>query len=256
MPVYDNIEFNEIEHTRKVHKKKHYFIKFLIFLAVLGLVYLFLSSDYFTIRKIYVKGNHYYTKKEVINISDGKTGKNIFFKSGINEMKEELEKEAYFSEVSIKRKLPDTIIVKVKEREQLAAIAYGKKFLVIDKEGVLLRKTDVMPKLTLLEGLTINRLEEGEKVSAEEKENLSATLKLLHSMKKSDMYFKKVDVSTVVIRCYIYDRLIVKGTPNGIMEMLDSGNLQKLVTNLMEEGIERGTISAGGGDYMSFSPEV
>ena len=251
-----DIQFNQVKHKRKKHRKKHPFIILFVFIGVLVVLYLFLSSSYFTVKKVTVKGNSYYTKDEVKSIADSKTGQNLFFGSGIGSMKERLKKEPYFKEISVKRKLPDCITIRVKERKQAAAIAYGKEYIVIDNSGTVLRKTDVMPEIPLLTGLTVSKLETGEKVEAEEKDILNKTLKMLEVMKNGNLFFKKIDFSKMVVRAYIYDDLVVKGTPGEIKKVIDSGNLQKLISSLMEDDIKRGTISVGGDDYISFSPEL
>ena len=252
----EDIQFNHVKHKRKKHRKKHPIIRFLIFVSFLVILYFFLSSSYFTVKKVTVKGNSYYTKNEVKAIADSKTGQNLFFGSGIGRMKERLKKEPYFQEISVKRRLPDCISITVKERKQAAAIAYGKEYIVIDKNGTVLRKTDVMPEIPLLTGLTVSKLKTGEKVEAEETDILKKTLRMLEVMKKGDLFFKRIDFSKVVVRAYIYDDLVVKGTPGEIKKVIDSGNLQKLIYSLMEDDIKRGTISVGGDDYISFSPEL
>ena len=82
------------------------------------------------------------------------------------------------------------------------------------------------------------------------------TIKMLNTMKDGDMYFKMIDVSKVVIKAYIYDNLVVKGTPGEITDAIESGELQKVVTDLFDQKISRGTIVMGGSSYMSFSPDL
>lgn len=249
-----DIEFNEIERQKKVRKKKNYLVRTLVVFACLAAVALFLSSGFFDIQNIEVEGNKYYTDGEVINIADATLGVNLFWGAGDSQIKANLEKNPYFSDIKVKRRLPSTLVIELKERAQIAAIVYGDKYVVIDKEGTVLRKSDVDPKLTLLTGLTISRLNVGEAVGAEETSTLETTLKMLSTMKEGDIYFKKIDVSRVVIKAYIYDTLIVKGTPKQMMKAIDSGNLQKVVNNLFNNDTTRGTINLGDHNYMSFSP--
>lgn len=251
---YDDIEFKEIERQKKVRKKKNYAVRVLVFLGCLGGIALFLSSSFFSIQEIEVKGNHYYTDDEVITIADAKLGGNLFWGAGDSDIEDNLNKNPYFSEVKVKRKLPSTLVLEVEERGQIAAIVYGDKYVVIDKAGTVLRKSDVDPKLTLLTGLTISKLNVGESVGAEESNALDTTLKMLDTMQEGDIYFKKIDVSRVVIRAYIYDTLVVKGTPKQMMKAIESGNLQKVVNNLFKNDTKRGTINLGDHNYMSFSP--
>ena len=84
---YDDIEFKEVDRVRKVHRKKHYLLRFLIFIGIVAGVYIFLRSDYFSIKEIRVEGNTYYTDEEVIGLAKARTGSNIIFSPGIKEMK-------------------------------------------------------------------------------------------------------------------------------------------------------------------------
>lgn len=250
------LRMKQLSRVKRRERRRRILIRLLVLLALVGAVILFLRSSYFNIKDIKVEGMNYYTGAEIVGMSGAVTGRNIIFDSGKAEIIESLESNPYFKEVNVKRKLPSTLIIQVVERPQTAAILFGDSFIVIDDEGVVLRKTDVDPKLTLLTGLTISKMTVGEKVDAEEKEVLATTLHMLNTMQDGDMYFKKIDVARVVIRAYIYDNLIVKGTPGEINEAIESGELQKVVSNLFEQNISRGTIVMGGSSYMSFSPEL
>ena len=72
--------------------------------------------------------------------------------------------------------------------------------------------------------------------------------------KSRNLYFKRIDVSSVIIKAYIYDMLLVKGTPKQMKKAIDSGDLQKVVSKLFDSGYKRGTISLGDHNYISFSP--
>lgn len=251
---YNEIEFKEIQRERKVRKKKHYLAKFLIFVVICAGVGIFLSSGFFDIKEIKVTGNKYYTDEEVINMADAKTGGNLFWGAGGSQIEDRLLEDSYFSEVKLSRTLPSTITIEVSERKQVAAITYGDKYVVIDEEGIILRKSSVDPKLTLLKGLTISKMNVGEGVAAEEADTLGTTLKMLGTIEEGDIFFKRIDVSQVIIKAYIYDTLLVKGTPKQMMKAIENGDLQKVVNNLFKNKTTRGTINLGDHNYMSFSP--
>ena len=252
---YDGIEFKEIKRTKKIRKKKNYLLRFLIIAVILAGIGLFLSSVFFDIKTIEVEGNHYYTDDEVINLAGAKTGVNLFWGAGILEIDDHLLQDPYFAQVKVSRKLPSTLVIQVEERTQIAAVVYGDQYIVIDKDGTVLRKSDVDPKITLLTGLTVSKLNKGEPIEAEEASSLQTTLDMLDTMQDGDIYFKKIDVSKIVIRAYIYDTLVVKGTAKQMLSAIESGNLQKVVNNLFKNDTTRGTIHLGDHNYMPFSPE-
>lgn len=248
--------YKESSRRTSKRKKSHIWRNLFILLLVLAGVFLFLKSDYFIVRNIEVEGNSYFTQSEVISIAEARTGNNIIFDLEKDVLEDNIEKNPFFKSTKIKRKLPSTIIIQVEERPQVAAIIYGDTYIVIDDEGVILRRTEVDPKVTLLTGLTVSRLDIGEAVEAEEKETLAMTLRMLRTMQDGDMYFKKIDVSRVVIKAYIYDNLLVKGTPSEVNSAIESGELQKVVTSMFAEGISRGTIKMGGNGNFIFTPDI
>ena len=249
------VQFNPIDRPKKVRRKKNYFVRFLIFVGVLIVLFVFSFSDFFMVKKFVAEGNSYYSDEEILNMAGAQLGVNLIWDVDLSEMEEALSDNPYFVEVKAKRKLPNTLCVEVNERKQIAAIVYGEKYIVIDKEGTVLRKTTVDPKITLLTGLTISKLSVGQTVEAEEDATLESTLAMLNTMEEGDIFFKKIDVSKVVIKAYIYDTLVVKGTPKQMTKAIESGDLQKVVNNLLKNDTVRGTISLGNHNYMSFSPE-
>ena len=172
-------------------------------------------------------------------MAKAKKGVNLIFDAGLSDIKKNLKGNPYFEDIYVKRSLPDKLIISVKERRQ-----------------TVLRKATVDPQVTLLTGLTISKMNIGEKVEVEESDALKMTLRMLSAMNKGDLFFKKIDVSKVLIRAYIYDTLSVKGTPKELMQTIQRGELQKVVNNLFNDKINRGTIKVGGSDYMSFTPEI
>ncbi len=254
--ILTNGDFKERPRERKKRKKKHYLVRFLVFLGICFGFYFFISSSFFTVNTITVENNDYYSDEEIVTMANVKTGVNIFFDIDKSDIIDRLKEEPYFAEIDVKRKFPNNLIIQVKERKQVAAFAYGDQYVVIDAEGVILKKTDIEPKLTLLKGLTISKLKVGEQVDAEEKVALRNTLKMLEAMEDGDIFFKKIIMSKVLIKAYIYDTLICKGTPKQMLSAIESGDLQKVLNKLFKSDTKRGTITLGSNNYVSFSPAL
>jgi cell division protein FtsQ len=242
---------------RKRRKKSHFFLNFFIVIAVLAGMVVFAASDFFAIDKVAVIHNNNYTKDEIVALSKIKTGENIFwFYLHKGDVRKAMEGDSYIDTVSVGIKLPGTVLLDVDERAEIAAVPLDNKYILIDKEGYVLRTTDKEPKLTLLVGLTITGMEEGHTLSVEQKSLFAETLTMLNTMESSDLFFKRIDISDVVIKAYIYDKLICKGTPENILDSMNSGNLQIILFDLYKKEISHGTINVGADKVCSFSPTI
>lgn len=244
---------NEKVRKKKKRKKKRYLLKFFILVIFVTGMYFFFTSNLFDIQKITVENNKYYTAEQVISLAGAKTGENLF-EASLSQMKEKLLADPYIKNVKLKRRLPSEVVMIVEERREDAAVPYGSRYIIIDKEGMVLRKTDTEPALTLLLGMTIENMEPGTPLKVEQNAALTDTLKLLAEVKKHELFFKKIDITNILVKAYIYDQLVCEGTPEDIMNNM--GSLQEVLYDLYAKGIERGVIKMGSDDYFSFSPVV
>lgn len=252
-----NTEMRERQVKKKKRKKRmNPFLKMAIAAAFAAAVLLFLGSPLFTVEKFTVEGNSYYLKDEILTMGNCRTGGNIFWGTDCADIKSRLEKDAYMSEVKVKRVLPDTISIELSERRQIGAIVYGEKYVVIDTDGTVLRKTEVDPKVTVLRGLTISRLEVGTAVEVEEKVIFRQILELLRTADRENMYFKKIEAGKASIDAYVLDHLMCEGAPENISAAVSEGRLQITVEELFDRDIERGIIKISGDSNISFTPKI
>ncbi len=241
---------------KKKRRKKHYFLRLLIVILVIYGLYRFATSSFFDVQMFRVENNTYYTAEQIIQRSGAQKGVNIFFDVSTKEMQRALLQDPYIKEVKVKRDLPDTIKFDVSERSERAFIYLGGQYVIIDPNGLVLRKTDTLPQLTELQGLTVTECEPGKALTVEEMSVLRDTLEMLERIKDGEITFKKIDISNVVIKAYIYDQLICQGRPDSILENLENGNLSRVMYDLYSEGIERGIINLGADGYCAFSPVI
>lgn len=263
LSIQQNEQLNERqkeqrEKQRKKRRKKRMnpFLKLLIGLLAMAGLFLFLDSPIFTVEKFTVEGNNYYLDEEILNMGNCKTGGNIFWGTDCSDIKTRLERDAYMSAVTVKRILPDTISITLEERKQIGAIVYGEKYVVIAPDGTVLRKTEVDPKVTVLSGLTISKLEMGEVIEVEEKVLFRQALELLREADAGGMFFKKIEIEKSSMKAYILDNLICTGTAEHITEAVKEGKIQIVTEKLFDEEIERGTIKISGDDNISFTPKI
>ncbi len=250
-----SIEKRRKKRNRKKRRKKRLGLWILIITAAAVLLVLFGRSSYFNIDEIQVKGNNYYTDEQIISMSGAQTGVNTF-SAGFGNMEKLLCDDSYIASAKIRRKLPDVIEITVRERTETAAVYYEKNYYVVDGSGYILKVTAEKPDVTRVTGLTVKNGEEGEALEVKESRMLTATLDMLTGAMQGTVSFKKIKVSNTVLRAYIYNHLIVRGTAGNISECIASGKLEAVLYDLYEKGIKNGMISVGDDQYCVFSPKI
>lgn len=238
---------------KKKRKRKFFLLKFLLLVALAVGLYYFLSSEFFDIQKVSVDNISHYTEEQVVKLSKIKTGANLF-KTSLGDAEKRLLKDPYMKDVELKRKLPGTVAITVTERVEYAAVPYGSEYILIDQETIVLGRTQSAPELPILMGMTVKSMEPGKGLEVEQSNVLEETLKLLSVMEKSDLYFKKIEISDVLIKAYIYDYLICEGTPENILKGID--DIRKVIFNMYENGIERGVIRVNSSKQWAWSPLI
>lgn len=241
---------------KRRRRKIKFWVKFLIFLIICGSLAFALKAPLFEVKNYQVEGNSYYTDEEILIMGNCRTGGNIFIGTDLKDIRTRLGQDAYMADVKVSRTLPDTITIELDERHQIGAVVYGSKYVVVDHEGTVLRRTSVEPKLTVIDGLTISKLSLGEPIEAEEKVLLRQTLEMLSVMEANDMYFKRIELAETEIRAYVLDSLICKGTPEHIMTAMKNKEIQIVVQELFDKKIERGTVVVSGDNKISFNPKI
>jgi cell division protein FtsQ len=248
--------FREIARKPVKHVRKHYLARLLVTAGVIAAVIIFLASPFFSVTDIEVEGNYYYTDNEVITMAQAETGRNIFSMLADGDIRKRLRKNSYFTKVHLRAKFPSTLVIKVEERDQLAALIYGSSYVVLDSKGSVLRVSREDPRVTLVEGLKIESMNKGSRVVVTDEKKFNRVMTLLKTMREGDFYFKKVDISDVYYKAYITDSLVVSGTYSEIKGALEAGSLQKVVAKLLDNKTKRGTITITSSDNIVFSPDI
>ena len=156
----------------------------LFFVIILGAVFFgawwaLARSSYFNVRAIEVAGNHLYQPKEIIAMAGLEPGENIF-SLDLSRYRSRLLQEVNIRNAAVERHFPDTIRIKVFEREPRARVKFG-RYYTIDAWGVVLRerKEKAGDDLPVISGL---RVQNGRLYPEEEKERCLSLLKELDQM--------------------------------------------------------------------------
>lgn len=130
--------------TRNNIPRKAFKISLLI-LAVLVCVYIFLHSSIFNIATIKISGNEKVSRNEVQALAGVSPGTNLF-RVNRELTQNSVKIHPMIKDAQVIRHLPQTLEIKVTERQSWAIIPYQDIFLVIDDEGICIDKINEMPK--------------------------------------------------------------------------------------------------------------
>ena len=239
---------------RRSFRSRFYIITWII--IMLAVAFIFSISGLFTVDSIEVKGNSRFTTEEIINMGHASPGKNIIYDLDNASIEEYLKGNPYIKNAKVSRKLPSTMVIKVSERSERMAFKYDDDYLVMDGDGLLLRKSRTEPMVTIIEGIVVNKIKLGDKIGATDNEKLKMAININKKVDEADLYFVRVDVSSdKIVRAYIYDTLIVKNDYDTLISNLENGRLHKMIEELFKKGIKRGTITFDG-DLGSFQPII
>ncbi|ERI91290.1 POTRA domain protein, FtsQ-type [Clostridiales bacterium oral taxon 876 str. F0540] len=183
-------------------------------------VTLCLKLSYFNVSNISVINNHTINSDEIIKLSQIKKGINIFYLNFKN-VQTNLRSNPYILSADIKRKLPSTIIISIKEREAVFYTKRDNKYLIIDRNGIILEeKEDISQmKLTSLLGFNFKEAQIGMVIPVQDKrklENISLMTELI-SDNTSGIDITSIDLS---------NNLNLEVYTNNICIKLGSGNIK------------------------------
>ena len=239
---------------RRRRRRSHPFLGLLLFIVLVVGIIMALKSSLFAIKDIQVVGNRYYTPAQIIEMSGIESGKNLIFELKPREARNRLLETPYIRVASVDRVPLSTVRITVEERVEYAAVSFQEQYIIIDREGTVLRIAEEPPAITVMEGMEIKQMEEGKPVKAEQTYLLTETLKLLNATDEMDLYFKRVFFSTAVVRAYIYDNYYCEGAPENILSSL--GPIKELVAQHFAQGVNKGVIKVGTDGYLSFTPKI
>ncbi len=109
--------------------------------AMVAAVTLFFRMDH-----IVVSGNERYSEQEVLAASGLSTGGNLYFLNKYDVKEAIFAQLPYVEEVKINRKLPDTLLIELRECKAVAGIAADESVWLISDQGKLLEQTDAPPE--------------------------------------------------------------------------------------------------------------
>ncbi|AOY77426.1 cell division protein FtsQ/DivIB [Clostridium formicaceticum] len=177
-------EKQRIKNIRKRKIKKFLTAFFFIIVFFLWGIYFLLQSDLLNLKKIEVQGNIILTTEEIIDTGQLFLNRNIF-QYKLIDIEKNLLSHPFIKEVSLQRKLPNRIIVTVREREKYAIIPYMGSYIYIDQDKVVLQVSEnyLAEDLILITGVEFQSFNLGDQVDISKEPLLDAAIELIEASK-------------------------------------------------------------------------
>lgn len=230
-------------------------VSLIVFLTAMALALAAVLQSYlFHVETIEVEGLETLDKQEIIDLSGIKIGDDLLFISE-SAVAENLKQQPYAELVEIRRSLPDTVILEIRERKADIAIKYGESYAYLDTDGLVLQINSTLGEgKTEVLGLELNAAVVGEQAKSSDDYLMTVLQQVLKSLEENDLLseIQRIDLQQPsAIMLYTTQGL---GVRLGNSENLDKKMqwLTTLLPRMIEEGKRNGILDVSSGNSASY----
>lgn len=134
----DELRRAQLMRVQKKRRRKKAALSLVLFLLILCVGAVLTLTVFFHISNYEIKGNSRYTAQEIIDASGIAKGENLFLCKTEQAAGRIQEKLPYVDTVTIRRKLPDKLVITVEEAQLKLAVQQGNAWLVMTGGGKVL----------------------------------------------------------------------------------------------------------------------
>lgn len=181
-----SINKKKMRRKRKIQKA---FLSIVLAIAVLCVGVVLVFSLFFKINTVAVTGEAVYSQKQIVEKSGIIVGENLF-RIDEEKVSQLLSKELpYIKNATIKRELPDTIIIEVEATKGVACIENNKSYIILDDTGKVLDKAQAKLKepLPIIKNVTVKNVEEGSIIELSNKKRNDTLPQILSAIENTDL---------------------------------------------------------------------
>lgn len=172
--------------VRRRRRKRNLSLYYLLIFTVSALILFVLSRTvFFRINEYQVIGNSRYSAAQILTAGNLSTGKNMY---NVNIGKTEqniMDTLIYIENISLRRKLPDKMIITVEEAEPFACFRYeGARYAVVSRSGRYLETEQASPRNELLQvyGMDLTGVSLGKKLESKDANKINILNDLLDAI--------------------------------------------------------------------------
>lgn len=221
MVKIDNVYIKKAKKKRMIKK----IIISMIFIAICCIIFV-TQTSFFNIKEVQCVGDYVVTGEDIIVKTDTLIDDNILFVNKKDIVKN-LKDNPYIESVDIKRKLPNKLILDVKEKKGIFYIGEEGNYSIVSDELILLEKIDTIEGRELIElkGIEVSNTEIGAKIEESDRIN-----KILYYFYKMASLLKQQGEEVVITSLDITDFTAIKANIGEVEVRL--GNDEDLIKKM------------------------
>lgn len=175
----------------------------LLIIVIAGIIY-FLTTPNFNIANIEITGNEKISVETYISLSKIDLNSTNMFSVTKNGITKNIKENSYVENVTVKRRLPNTIQINIEERKVAYQAQYSDKYIYIDKQGYVLEINEELKDTIKIIGLesTKEALSEGQRLKTEDLLKLDTILKTINYCKYNSIENKITSINVSDITNY------------------------------------------------------
>lgn len=175
---------------RTAKRKRKGVAAVIVLLVAIILAVGFGISLFFKVGSIEVTGTRVCSISEVIAASGIQSGDSLIFTNESTVVRAIMAEQPYVDVVTVKRRLPNVIEIRITESEPVAYILFEGGYWLIDGKGKLLERKTEKPDLPAINGLTLKVPLEGTmmEVGSDDSDKVEPLLQTLRFLRERDMY--------------------------------------------------------------------
>ena len=208
---------------RNINTNKFIAILFFSLLLTLGTCF-FLKSDFFFLKEVVINNNDYLSKEDVTGLLNISKNKNIFFYD-LEDLENRVKENAYVESCDINRKIPNKLIINIKEKSIINTLYNGENYCYIDSKGRFVDELEKIENNELVIFIDYSLYNDTIKFNNENDKN-----KLLKLYSKLDEENLLTQIKTIDFR--EKTKIIMKGKTGLIICFNKDNNIEKNVTSL------------------------
>lgn len=195
------------EQRRKRRRRNWILFYISLFLVVVTAGVILSLTVLFHVDEIMVTGESRYTQEEIVQVSQLKTGENLFMTDTQGAAERIQSSLPYVGSVKISRKLPGTLVIQVDDVMVAGAVQYGDGYLVVGANGKALEQVPYLPEgCASIVGAKLSQAEIGKMVQYADEEQTELIQKLTMAAEENELdKVTQIDISDPYNVKLVYD---------------------------------------------------